>query len=209
MSERPKSKKRNEEQYYEPIRKCLSIVMARYLDQKNILQNRLSEDMPKRVHLEIIGGKNVFPENLKKEFDDDTLNIIGNEGIYPDLVGFVQKNPQSPKEIIVVEVKDVPITLKAVSKTKFYKEIFKASFAFLISTKEISEERVRFLLKKPQIKKGVIIAKFIYSPKFDLGHLEINSKFKETIPDFIHFWLRPKETETKPKRTRFTRIFKQ
>jgi hypothetical protein len=47
MSERPKSKKRNEERYYEPIRKCLNMVMAQYRNQENISQNRFSEDMPK------------------------------------------------------------------------------------------------------------------------------------------------------------------
>jgi len=208
-SEKPNVKKRNEERYYEPIKECLGLAMSRYLDPTKVLQDRLWEDMPKRIHLEIIGGKNVFSENLKKAFDDDTLNIIKNEGIFPDLVGFVQKNSQSPKEIIVAEIKDAPITLKTVAKAKFYKEIFNATFAFLVSTKEISEERVRFLLKKPLIKEGVIIAKFIPNPQYNLGHIEINAKFKETVPDFLHFWLRPKETEPNSKPSFLTRIFKR
>ena len=142
-------------------------------------------------------------------FDDDTLNIIRNEQIYPDLVGFVQKTSQSPKEIIIAEIKDEPITLKMVAKTKFYKEIFNATFAFLVSTHGVSEERIRFLLKKPLIKEGVVIAKFIPTPQFNLGHIEINSRFKETVPAFLHFWLRPKETEPNPKPSFLTRIFKR
>jgi hypothetical protein len=209
-SQKPNAKKRSEKQYYEPIRACLGRAMSKYLDPERVLQDRLAEDMPKRVYLEIIGGKNVFPEDLKKVFDDDTLNIIRDEGIYPDLVGFVQKNSQSPKEIIIAEIKDVPITLKMVAKAKFYKEIFNASFAFLVSTRKISEERVRFLLKKPLIKDDVIIAKYVHSPQFNMGHIEINAKFKETIPDFLHFWLRPKETEpARPKSGFFTRLLKR
>jgi hypothetical protein len=91
-SEKPTVKKRNEEQYYEPIKDCLRIVLSKYLDPtKQVFQNALMEDMPKRVFLETVGGKNVFSEDLKKAFDDDTLHIIRDEGIYPDLVGFVQR----------------------------------------------------------------------------------------------------------------------
>lgn len=207
-SKKPNVKKRNEEQYYEPIKGCLGLAMGHYLDPEKVLQDRLWEDMPKRIYLEIIGGKNLFSDNLKKTFDDDTLNIIKNEGIFPDLVGFVQKNSQSPKKIIIAEVKDEPIALKMVAKAKFYKEIFNATFAFLVSTHGVSEERVRFLLKKPLIKEGVIIAKFIPNPQYNLGHIEINARFKETVPDFLHFWLRPKETEPKSKPSFATRIFK-
>lgn len=209
-SEKPNAKKRGEEQYYEPIKECLTRVMSKYLDPEIVLQDRLSEDMPKRVYLEVIGGKNIFSPYLKKVFDDDTLNIIRDEGIYPDLVGFVQKNSQSPKEIIIAEVKDVPITLKMIAKAKFYKDIFNANFAFLISTKELSEERVRFLLKKPLLKGDVVVAKYVHSPQFNLGHIEINAKFKETVPDFLHFWLQPKEIEpTRPKPNFLSRLLKR
>jgi hypothetical protein len=208
-SEKPNIKKRNEQQYYEPIRKCLYLAMGKYLDPEHALQSGLWEDMPKRGHLEIVGGRNVFPENLKNVFDDDTLNIIRVDHIYPDIVGFIQKNSQSPKEIIVAEIKDEPITLQMVAKTKFYKEIFNAKFAFLISTHGVSEERVRFLLKKPLIKEGVIIAKFIPNPEYNLGHIEINAKFKVTVPDFLHFWLQPKEIEPKSKPSFLTRMLKR
>lgn len=194
--------------------------MGNYLDREKGYhpQRGLSINEPERVYLEIIGGKNVFSEKLKQVFDDDTLNIIRIEGIYPDLIGYVQKNPQSPKEIIIAEIKDVPITLKMLGQVKIYKEIFNASFAFLISTEDISEERVRYLLKKPSIKEGVIIAKFI--PKLDLkeedslinvSYIEINAKFKETVPDFLYGCLRPKETEPKPrpKSSILNKMFKQ
>jgi hypothetical protein len=97
-----------------------------------------------------------------------------------------------------------------VGKVKGYKEIFNASFAFLVSTQGISEERVRFLLRRPSIKGDVIIAKFIPTHFFNQpnGHIEINSKFIETVPDFLHFWLRPKEDEPKSKPSFVNKIFK-
>ena len=205
-------KTRNEEQYYEPIKRCLTLVMSKHLDAEPYQPQRtpINEDDPKRVYFEIVGGKNLFSENLKKVFDDDTLNTIRIEGIYPDLVGYVQKSSQGSKEVIIVEIKDEPITLKMVGKTRFYKDIFNAKFAFLISTYVFSEEKVRVLLKKPLIGQGVIIAKFISDPQFNLGHIEINSKFKESVPDFVHFWLHPKETDPKPKpkQSLFNRILK-
>ena len=205
-------KKRNEEQYYEPIKSCLTIVMSKYLNAEpyQLQSSLISEDTPKRVYFEIIGGRNVFSENLKKVFDDDTLNTIRLEGIYPDLVGYVQKCSQGSKEIVIAEIKDEPITLKMIGKTKFYKDVFNAKFAFLISTHVLSEEKVRILLKKPSIGQGVIIAKFIPTPQFNAGYIEINSRFKEIVPDFVHFWLRPKVTdpESKPKQSFFNRILK-
>ncbi len=211
MSLKPNGKSqktRNEAQYYEQIKKCLNLVMSKYLDNEIIHQSGLSEDMSKRIYFDIVGGKNVFSETLKREFDDDTLNIIRNEGIYPDLVGYVQKNSRSTKEIIIAEIKDEPITLKMIAKANFYREIFNASFAFLISTYGISEEKVRVLLKKPSIYQGVIIAKFVPSPQFNLGHLEINARFKESVPNFLHFWLHPKEIQPQAKPSFVNKIFK-
>ena len=157
------------------------------------LQDALLENLPKIIQIEELGQKNrEISDIVKKEFDDTTLNIIRDERIYPDLVGFVQKNPSKEKEIIIVEVKDEPITLKMVEQTRFYSEVFNATFAFLISTKGIEENKVRFLLKKPKIRAGIIIAKFK-----ETGSIEINKRFKETTPEFLHMYLRPREYESK------------
>ncbi|MCW3994776.1 MAG: hypothetical protein NWE98_01340 [Candidatus Bathyarchaeota archaeon] len=114
MSLKPKAKSRNEAKYYEPIKNSLLLAMGNYLDKEKTYQPQagLSRDTPELIYFEIIGGRNVFSENLKKVFDDDALNIIGKEGIYPDLVGYVQKNPHSPKEIIIAEIKDEKNLLK-------------------------------------------------------------------------------------------------
>jgi hypothetical protein len=86
-SEKPNQKRRNEAQYYEPIKNCLLMALGWYLDpEEKKYQDRLYADMPRSVYLEVIGGKNVFSPDLKKAFDDNTLNIIRDEGIYPDLV---------------------------------------------------------------------------------------------------------------------------
>ena len=195
-----KIKKRNEERYYEPIKEHLTAVFSnRYIDHEKFpLQNDLYENLPKKLLLEVVGGKNRFSGTLKKVLGDDTLNIVRDEGIYPDLVGYVQKEPASAKEIIIVEVKDEPITLKMVGKTRLYADIFNATFAFLISTKELSEERVRFLLRKPSIREGIIIAKFeITNPQANWGNIEINARFKDSVPEFLHMYLRPREIEPK------------
>ena len=38
--------------------------------------------------------------------------MIDNEGIFPDIVGYVRKKKSNPKEIIVAEIKGTPITLR-------------------------------------------------------------------------------------------------
>ena len=65
-SEKPNVKKRNEEQYYEPIKNCLGIAMSKYLDPEKVRQDALWEDKPKRVYLEVIGGKTSFLMLSKK-----------------------------------------------------------------------------------------------------------------------------------------------
>ena len=192
-------RKRDEERYYEPIRKHLAAVFAnRYVDEKKIPpQYDFWENMPKYLVLEVVGRKNRFSSILKEAFDDNTLNIIKDEGIFPDLVGYVQKEPSEPtsqKEIIIVEVKDEPITLKMVGKTRLYAEIFNATFAFLLSTVGITPEKVRFLLKKPAIRGNVIVARFrLTVPGQNVGHMEINPKFRETVPEAFRWYCIPRE----------------
>lgn len=78
--------------------------------------------------------------------------MIDNEGIFPDIVGYVRKKKSNPKEIIVAEIKDTPITLRHIEPARFYQEIFNAPFGLLISSKGISEEKVRFMTKRSIIK---------------------------------------------------------
>jgi len=44
-----------------------------------------------------------------------------------------------------------------ISQAKLHQDIFKASFSLLISPKEISEEKVRFVLDRDVIRRGQVI----------------------------------------------------
>ena len=98
-----------------------------------------------------------------------------------------------------------------VGKAKLYAEIFNATFAFLLSTAEISEERVRFLLKKPAIRGTVIVAKFkLTVPQSDGGHMEINPKFKDTVPEAFQMYCMPREYRSvRPKPNLLSRLLKR
>jgi hypothetical protein len=184
-SENPKP--RNEERLYEPIREFLQNIFANYYVERKKheihYQRAPFEYEERNVHVEVIGNTKRFSETLKREFDNDTLSIINNEGIFPDIVGYVRKKSSSPKEIITVEVKDTPIRLKDIAQAKFYKEIFKANFGLLISPKGIPEEKVRFVLGKDVIRGKLIIAQWHEHPYGHRWQLEINSKFKDSVPD--------------------------
>lgn len=187
QSEEEKAETKREKRLYGPIRDTLCGIFGQYIEKlkKPEFQREpfSHEDNP---YLEVVGDKRCFSENLKREFDDDTLHMIDNEGIFPDIVGYVRKKKSSPKEIIVVEVKDVPITLKHIQQARFYQEIFNAPFGVLISSKGISEEKVRFVIKRSIIRGKVIIAQYHetdYYSKF--GFFSINPRFKDSVPEFL------------------------
>ena len=130
-SEKPKQK-RNEKRLYEPIREILqSIFATSYIEHEKRYQ-RVPYEHEENPYLEVKGTTKRFPEILKREVDDDTLNIIIKEGIFPDIIGYVQRKPKSSKEIITVEVKDVPIKLRYIAQAKFYQDVFNATFGLLI-----------------------------------------------------------------------------
>jgi len=69
----------------------------------------------------------------------------------------MRRKPSSPKELITVKVKRTPIKIMGISQAKLHQDIFKASFSLLISPKEISEEKVRFVLDRDVIRRGQVI----------------------------------------------------
>jgi hypothetical protein len=181
-----KAEPKRESRLYEPIKGVLRNVFVGYLEKPKKPQYQgapFSQD--ENPYLEIIGGKRDFSEKLKREFDTLTLQMIYNEGIYPDLIGYVQKKSSSPKEIIVVEIKDEPIKLRHIEQARFYKEIFNASFGLLISSKGIPEEKVRFVKHREIIRGEVIIVQYNENPNTRYGLMNINPRFKDSVPEFF------------------------
>lgn len=174
-------RKQGERKLYDPIMKALrSIFLFRYAENKKKL---MVEPIDFRnPHLEITAnGK--FSETLKREFDDRTLSILSTERLCPDIMGFVQKESSSPKELITVEVKAPPIRIVDVSKAKLYQDIFNATFSLVVSPKGIPEEKLRLVLDKDAIRGKVIIAKFVqYGNNLGTGVFQIHPKLTN-VPD--------------------------
>lgn len=181
-----KSESKDEVRLYEPIKYLLQNVFALYKEKPRkpqFMGAPFSEEI--NPYLEIIGDKRRFSETLKKEFDSTTLHMIDNEGIFPDIVGYVQKKPSATKEIIVVEVKDESIKLKHIEQARFYQEIFNASFGLLVSSKGIPEEKVRFVIDRDIIRGKVIIAQYNEDAYSKYGRMNINPRFKNSVPDIF------------------------
>lgn len=179
-SARPKGEKR----LYESIKDLLQSVFMRYIEKPRKPQYQGApfshEENP---FLEIMGDKRCFSETLKKEFDNLTLHMIDNEGIFPDIVGYVRKKSSTPKEIIIVEIKDKPIKLSDIEQARFYQDMFNASFGLLISSKGIPEEKVRFVTSRDIIRGKVIIAQYNENPYSKYGLMNINPRFKDSVPE--------------------------
>jgi len=171
-----------EKELYEPIKKHLQAVLQNYyVEEQNPPQTRpfQYEDNP---YLEIT-AKTGISEILKKEFSDETFYILGAEGKTPDIMGFVRKRLSSPKELITVEVKDRTIKLMDIFQARLYQEVFKSTLGFLISSKGIAEERVRFVTSKNGefIRGKVIILKYNRHP-YRRGIFEINPRLINDLP---------------------------
>jgi hypothetical protein len=185
-SEDEKAEAKREGRLYEPIRNVLCNIFAQYKEKPRKPQYQGAPfSQEENPYLEIVGDKRRFSETLKREFDDITLHMIDNEGIFPDIVGYVRKKSSNPKEIIVVEIKDEPIKLRHIEQARFYQEIFNASFGLLISSKGIPEEKVRFVTNRSIIRGEVIIAQYNENSYSKYGLLNINPKFKDSVPEFL------------------------
>lgn len=176
------SSESGEKELYEPIKKHLqSILLSYYVEEKNPPPTRpfQYEDNP---YLEITDRG--ISETLKREFSDETFYILSAEDKTPDIMGFVRKKLSSPKELITVEVKDKTIKLMDIFQARLYQEVFKSTLGFLISSKGITEERVRFVTSKNGefIRGKVIILKYNKFP-YGRGIFEINPRLMNDLPE--------------------------
>lgn len=178
-------KTKREERLYEPIRQLLfDIFSCHYIEKPKKYQFQTApykgEENP---YLEIVGKKRRFSETLKRQFTTNTLLLINSEGSFPDIVGYVQKKPSNPIEIIVAEIKDKPIKLMDIFQARLYQEIFNPSLCFLISSEDIVEERMRFVRDREFIRGKVIVAQYHENPYQKFGFFNIHPIFKANVPE--------------------------
>jgi len=126
---------------------------------------------------------------LKRQFDTDALYIMRVEEFYPDIMGFVRKEPSSPKELITVEVKSIPIKIKHIERAKTYQNVFNAKYGLLVSSKRFPEEIRRFVSNRPKIRGNLIIAQ--YSSYGRMGVFQIHPDFEPHIPEPFKRFARP------------------
>lgn len=122
--------KLKEKDFYKPI--------------KEYFENIVSKDLKWSLRLWEAHGS--IPEELKLIYPDiqEILNVYSYS---PDLIGIVDANP---KKLIVIEVKDDPLSLHDLYQVKRYSEIIKADYSFLISPDSFLREDEQ-LLKNEEI----------------------------------------------------------
>lgn len=187
-----RSRTQNEKKLYEPIKNFLHGVFSKYVEKpkKYVLQSTLSSSEEEKLYLEIVGEKQSYSNKLKDVFDKGTLNIITKEEYFPDIVGYVQKKPKDcPKEVIIVEIKDLPMHLVDVAQAKFYEDIFNPDFTLLISSKGIPPENVNFLLEKETIQGKVIIGQYFENYNEEHKWFKNNKRFEKKTPEIFKKYL--------------------
>jgi len=196
-SQETKSKtKQEEERLYEPIKNELERIFGQYVrkDQKRTYQNEPSPPPEHQdIYLEVTADKHIS-DILKRQFDNDALYIMKVEEFYPDIMGFVRKEPSSPKELITVEVKSIPITIKHIERAKTYQCVFNATYGLLVSSKGIPEEIRRFVSNRHKIRGDLIIAHYhLTNPQMSYGVFRIHPDFEPYIPEPFKQFAKPNE----------------
>jgi hypothetical protein len=131
-----------------------------------------------------ITAKGVFTSQVNKILDDYALFLF-KEKFSPDITGFLKKKETYgiSQKIIVAEVKR-KITIASIYQAKRYAEILNADYCLLVSHREISERKRRFIIrKKPAItsyfpNREVIIAKIIST-----GELLVDKEMHLMLPE--------------------------
>jgi len=106
------------------------------------------------VYLKITHNKGL-DKRIKDELDDYALFAYNKREGCPDIIGFSKFRGKSL--IITAEVAK-KVSFTSIYQAKRYAEILRADWAFLISNKEISSEKKKILLKRPEILKYHILS---------------------------------------------------
>lgn len=172
-----------EQDLYEPIKKHLGTIISSYYVEKHNPPPTSPFQYEDNPYLEITAKRGIS-ETLKREFSDETFFILGAEGKTPDIMGFVRKTPSSPKELITIEVKNRTIKLMDIFQARLYQEVFQSTLGFLISSKGITEQRVRFVTSETGkfIRGNVIILKYNHNP-YGRKMFEINPRLTYNLPE--------------------------
>jgi hypothetical protein len=179
------SSKSGEKKLYEPIKNHLQTILRSYYVEKGHPPPTRPFQYEDNPYLEITAKRRIS-ETLKREFSNETFYILSAEDKIPDIMGFVRKTPSSPKELITVEVKDKTIKLMDIFQARLYQEVFKSTLGFLISSEDITEERVRFVTSKNGefIRGKVIILKY-NGDSYGKAFFEINPRLMNALPESI------------------------
>jgi len=188
------SSKSGEKELYEPIKNDLKTLLGSYcIEEAYPPQSRpfQYEDNP---YLEITAEKRTISETLKKEFSDETFYILSAEEKIPDIMGFMRRKLSSPRELITVEVKAKPIKLMDIFQARLYQEVFKSTLSFLISSKGIPEEKVRFVTSKNgEFIKGKVIILQYNGHSYGKGIFEINPRLFNDLPESLKKYFKLQE----------------
>jgi len=172
---------------YQPIKKWLEGMIASWYvekEKKPRFQSRPFE-FEANPYLEITASGEISPK-LKKEFSDETFLILRSEGKSPDIMGFVRRKQSSPRELITVEVKNKSPSLMDVFQARLYQEMFQSTLGFLISSKGITEERVRFIAsEKGRFIRGKVIILQFSEVGYDTPIFDCNPRLRDVVPESL------------------------
>lgn len=109
--------------------------------------------------------------------------VLGNGCRKPDIAGYVESNLGNV--IFTAEVKRGSLTIQDIYQAKMYKELFGATFGFLIGTEPVTEELKRLLRAIPIIlmSAGDYTFHFLAIARFDLDSGTFVDWFLNLQPD--------------------------
>ena|SRR5712692_3674135 len=136
-------------------------------------------------------GKRTVSETAATKGLGETLNALippGRESLFrfvnrkPDIVGYMETNLGNT--IFTAEVKRDSLTIWNIYQAKMYKELFGATFGFLISTEPIPEELKRLLRNIPIMLRSVgdYTFHFLALARFDLENGTFTDWFANSHP---------------------------
>lgn len=142
-----------EKELYEPVRAALERSFAA-IGKRTVSETGATKGLGEALKALIPPGLEILFRFLNRK---------------PDIVGYVETNLGNT--IFTTEVKRESLTIQNIYQAKMYKELFGATFGFLVSTEPIPEELKRLLRNIPIIlmSAGDYTFHFLALARFDLG----------------------------------------
>ncbi len=148
----PQSISIKEKELYEPVRTALERSFAE-IGKRTFLETGATKGLGEPLKALIPPGREILFRYLNRK---------------PDIVGYAEGT--QGKAIFTAEVKRDSFTIQNIYQAKMYKELFGATFGFLISTLPFAEELKRLLRANPIIlmSAGDYTFNFLALAQFDL-----------------------------------------